>query len=236
LIAGARNRPPHQEAKTRFKTWWSLVGWPVEYAAKLACITLDCTELFRSGEDADEDAAAVSTALRICGEIWKDQYFTAGAVARELACAASCDDLIIDERAIALADALGELAGTGKHLEKLTAHSIGKLFQKRLVDRPAWTKNDQTIAILRRSPGHQENKYRVELLSPGHAAHSQSFESDFADLSQNNPNNPNNPRSALPNERGQGNEGKVGNGLGNLYREKDSISGNGSTSRLRNRI
>ena len=33
LIAGALSRPSGQEAKTRFKTWWSLVGWPMEYAA-----------------------------------------------------------------------------------------------------------------------------------------------------------------------------------------------------------
>jgi hypothetical protein len=28
LIAGAMNRPKRQESKTRFKTWWSMVGWP----------------------------------------------------------------------------------------------------------------------------------------------------------------------------------------------------------------
>src|SRR5262249_55537499 len=38
LMAGALNRPRQQEAKTRFKAWWSLIGWPMEYAASLVGI------------------------------------------------------------------------------------------------------------------------------------------------------------------------------------------------------
>ena len=54
LLAGALNRPPNQEAKTRFKSWWTLVGWPMEYAAGLvginpaleeAAINLGCTRV-----------------------------------------------------------------------------------------------------------------------------------------------------------------------------------------------
>jgi hypothetical protein len=186
----------------------------MEFAAKLADITIDCTEMFRSGETADEDASAVSTALTICREIWNDQNFTAGEVTKALAIGASREDLNVDDlkstRAIALADALGELAGAGKRLEKPTAHSIGKL------------------AILRKSAGHQENKYRVELLAPGHAAHPERSEADFADRSKNNPDNPNNPRAGSPNGFGPGNLGKVGNGSGDFPGEKDSSLANGS--------
>ena len=70
LIAGALNRPQHQPAKTRFKTWWNLVGWPMEYAAGLAGIALDCTELLRAGEVGDEEASAVSAAMNIIRQIW----------------------------------------------------------------------------------------------------------------------------------------------------------------------
>jgi hypothetical protein len=45
LIAGALNRPKQQVAKTRFKTWWSVVGWPVEYAAGSVGVVVDCTDL-----------------------------------------------------------------------------------------------------------------------------------------------------------------------------------------------
>ena len=77
LIAGALSRPQHQEAKTRFKSWWSLVGWPVEYAASLVGITVNCTELLRAGEVEDEEASAVSAVLAIFLEIWGDKNFTA---------------------------------------------------------------------------------------------------------------------------------------------------------------
>ena len=70
LIAGALNRPKQQEAKTRFKTWWSLVGWPMEYAAGLLGTTVNCTELMRAGEVGDEEASAASAALTILREIW----------------------------------------------------------------------------------------------------------------------------------------------------------------------
>ena len=42
LIAGALNCPKQQEPKTRFKTWWNLVGWPMEYAAGLIGTTVNC--------------------------------------------------------------------------------------------------------------------------------------------------------------------------------------------------
>ena len=77
LIAGALKRPQHQVTKTRFKTWWDLVGWPMEFAAKLADITVDCTELLRAGEAEDDEASAVSAAISILREIWGEETFTA---------------------------------------------------------------------------------------------------------------------------------------------------------------
>jgi hypothetical protein len=161
LIAGALTRPNHV-AKTRFKTWWKLVGWPMEFAASLAGITVDCTALLRSGESGDEEASAVSTALIICREIWGEEHFTAKNVADLLAAEArfaGSTEFAKKDRADALADALGELVG--KRLDKPTAHSLGKLFQKRLVGRPAWIHDGETIAILRKCTGHEENNYWV---------------------------------------------------------------------------
>ena len=68
LIAGALNRIEGQIAKTRFKTWWHLVGWPMEYAAGLVGITVDCTELLRAGEVGDEEASTASVALTVLRE------------------------------------------------------------------------------------------------------------------------------------------------------------------------
>ena len=119
LIAGALARPRKQEAKTRFKTWWSLVGWPMEYAAGLIGVTVDCTELMRAGEVGDEEATAASAALSVLQEIW------GGRSLHRAGRGQGHDDRAEDRRgqrqrattktnrvrAEAIADALGELVG-----------------------------------------------------------------------------------------------------------------------------
>jgi hypothetical protein len=132
LIGGALQRPQHQVAKTRFKIWWGLIGWPVEYAAGLLGIEVDCAELLRAGEFAEEEASAASRALTVMEEFWGDKPFTTRDVVLALA---DLNSLVEDcaARAEALSDALGELVG--KVLEKPTARSIGKLFQKHLTNR-----------------------------------------------------------------------------------------------------
>jgi hypothetical protein len=67
------------------------------------------------------------------------------------------------------------------------------LFQKRLVGRPALIRNGQ-IATLRRTKDHEENKYRVELSTPG----------------KNNPDNPDIPGALESTGVGSGNVGKDG--------------------------
>jgi len=171
LIAGAQNRPKQQEAKTRFKTWWNLVGWPMEYAAGLVGTTVNCTELMRAGEVGDEEASAVSAALTILREIWGDSAFTATDVVKAMTPAIQAwstptnTEEADKAKAEAIAEALGELVG--KRLDRPTAHSIGKLFQKRLVERPAWICDGQTVAKLRKSKGHNANTYRIDLSAPG---------------------------------------------------------------------
>lgn len=172
LLAGTRNRPKTQEAKTRFKTWWKLVGWPMEYAASLVGTTVNCTELMRAGEIGDEEASAASAALTVFREIWGTRAFTARDVVKMMtpetrggesfrfATTADEDKALAD----AIGDALGELAG--KRLDRPTARSIGKLFQKRLAGRPAWIGDGQTVATLQKSAGHAENTYRIDVSAP----------------------------------------------------------------------
>ena len=172
LIAGAVNHPSHQEAKTRFKVWWRLVGWPMEYAAALLGTRVDCTELMRAGEVGDEEAAAVTAALSILRKTWDGKKFTAKEVAKAIAPAkngallapSDSEDTAI-ATAEALADALDELAG--KRLDRPTAHRIGKLFQKCLVGRPAWLNDGDVVAVLRNYQGHQENTYGIEVVTAG---------------------------------------------------------------------
>jgi hypothetical protein len=165
LVAGALNRPLGQELKTRFKTWWQLVGWPVEYAAGLLGIDVDCSTLMSQGEADDEEAAAVSGALSMFYEIWRDRAFTSRDVFNAMTIETRDDWATVSDveraRAEAVADALGEL--NGKRLDRPTAPRIGKLFQERLVGRPAWIGDGRAMATLRRHQGHEKNAYHVEV-------------------------------------------------------------------------
>jgi hypothetical protein len=170
LIGGALNRPQGQVAKTRFKTWWRLIGWPVEYAAGLSGIKIDCTELLRAGEAGEEEASATSRALAILRKRWGSKPFTARAVVQELA---KANSLIEDnaDQAAELADALGDLIG--KVLEKPTARSVGKLFQKHLTNRPAFVEDGNCVAVLRKKSGDRANEYEIE--TPGGDAAGESW-------------------------------------------------------------
>ena len=167
LLAGALARPDKQEAKTRFKTWWRMVGWPMEYAAGLSGVTIDCTELMRAGEMGDDEATAASTALSTLQEIWGKSSFTARQVALAIApggLTSTADAEKNRAQAEAIVDALSEL--DGKRLDRPTAHRIGKLFQKLLVGRPAWIGDGRYVATLRKVTGHRENTYRLEVSDP----------------------------------------------------------------------
>ena len=97
-------------------------------------------------------------------------------------------------KAEAIADALGELVG--KRLDRPTAHSIGKLFQKRLVGRPAWIGDGQTVATLRKSTGHNANTYRIDVSVPGQDLDASSAKTfSFANPGQeHSPHSPHSPR------------------------------------------
>jgi hypothetical protein len=203
LIAGALNRPEQQEAKTRFEIWWNLVGWAMEYAASLIGITVNCTELMKAGEVGDEEATAASVALTAMHEIWGNDPFTAKEVVEALT-SGHADD---QAKAELIANALEGL--DGKRLDRPTAHSVGKLFQKRLVDRPAWIGDGQTVAILKRSAGHNANSYRIQLSGSGQEfAAGSSSDRSFSDPGQTHSQH--SPHSPGEGRGGSGKEGKEG--------------------------
>jgi hypothetical protein len=213
LIAGALARPPSQEAKTRFKTWWSLVGWPAEYAAGLIGVNVDCTALMRAGEVGDEEASAASAALTVLHDIWGDRKFTTKEVVQAMTVDApfgawSTKSNNEKARAETLADALGELVG--KRLDRPIAHSLGKLFQKRLVGRPAWIGDGQMVAVLRKYTGHDENSYRVEVSTAATSAEAPSDNGSTA-ADPGRKHSPDSPESRHAGGADAGNAGKDGN-------------------------
>jgi hypothetical protein len=143
----------------------------MEYAAGMLGTTVNCTELMRVGEIGDEEASAASVVLTILREIWGDGAFTARDLVKAMTPETSAwwTPTNLEDadkaKAEAIADALGELVG--RRLDRPTAHSIGKLFQKRLVGRPVWIGDGQTVATLRKFTGHNENTYRVFVSAPG---------------------------------------------------------------------
>jgi len=167
LLGGILQRPHGQVAKTRFKSWWSLIGWPVEYAAGLLDIKVDCTELLREGEAQEEEASATSRALTALGRQWGAKWFTTREVVTFLKDRMSLLDEDKAARAEALFDALSELIG--KPFENPTARSLGKLFQKHLTNRPAFIEGENYSAVLRKLPPDKNkdgNKYEVVILRP----------------------------------------------------------------------
>lgn len=69
--------------RTRFKSWWQLVGAPVEHAARLCDIELDFQSLFLEQEGEEEDSASLTDVLRVFTERWPNNYsFDASDVAR----------------------------------------------------------------------------------------------------------------------------------------------------------
>ena len=221
LIAGALHRPKEQLAKTRFKTWWNLVGSPVEYAASLFGIQLDCTELMRAGEVDDEEASAASAALTITEEIWGVNPFTSGDVVEAIK-PASTDSAMnhqIDPekraQAETLRDALAELSG--KRLDRPGARAIGKLFQAHLIHRPTLISGGKIIAVLSKTSGHNANTFRMILKRTDAPAGSN--KTSAGEYGSNDPHIPHIPQNSGPTSRKTGNEGEVGNDFADWDRE-----------------
>jgi len=165
LVGGILQRPQEQVAKTRFKAWWQMIGWSVEYAAGLLDIKLDCDDLLRFGEAEDEEASATSRALTALGGQWGGKWFTTRAVVLFLSKRNSLLDQDKAARAEALFDALSDL--NGKPLENPTARTIGKLFQKHLTNRPAFIEAENCSAVLRKvAPDKNKdgNQYEIVIL------------------------------------------------------------------------
>jgi hypothetical protein len=164
LVAGIRNSS-QEEAKTRFKNWWRLVGQPLEHAATLAGYEFDCGKLIKNSEVADPDVLAIEAILATFIEIWGVRRFTSADIVQQLPgdLHSTSTDPVDRRRRDRLFDAFCDLIG--KELTRPTARSIGKLLQRYLVRRPAWLP-DGRVANLWRKQDHESNEYWVEVSAP----------------------------------------------------------------------
>jgi hypothetical protein len=168
LIYGCRNRPDGQVAKTRFKTWWSLSGWPVELAASLIGVELDFDTVFKATEAQDIKAAGIATALHLLKNTFGEKWFRARDIRTildkgESARAAFLRTQATDEAPIRAAAAFLEMVEelTGRRNRNPITKIIGKALAG-ITDRPV-NLDDTTRGILRTRLLHGSNEFGVEI-------------------------------------------------------------------------
>ena len=184
LLFGCRGRPPGQLPKTRFRLWWSLVGYPVERAAELIGEEFDFVERFKAAEARDSRAAGVAGALRLLRaefgsvERWTQpkpedwwrarrirEILDAGERARALLRTNQTGQRDID-RANAFLELVAEL--TGKRTLSPITNMIGAALSG-VVDRPV-DLDDTTVGILRSRVSRGETQFLIETHQGGGAA------------------------------------------------------------------
>jgi hypothetical protein len=165
LIYGCRNRPAGQLAKTRFKDWWLLCGWPVELAASLIGENIDCVALIKAGEGDDDETTAASTMLSALHVEFGSMPFKAKDIIRIIKAGVPSFGLSpnesSEEKAERLLDAFSEMVG--RRLDRPTAGTIGKLLKNRLVGRPTFIDNSNITATLRAFSKENTSHYFVQL-------------------------------------------------------------------------
>jgi hypothetical protein len=160
LVAGVRCRPSDVSAKTRFKTWWKLVGWAVENAAAVYGHRFDCSALTQAEEAEDAEALAIAELIGVCLRIWGGKPFFARDLVQQLP--AEHRGVILEDKpkASELSEALSEIVG--KPFVRPTAKSVAKLLQKHVVDRSIWLP-DGRHAVMRRKVDHDAHSYWIEV-------------------------------------------------------------------------
>jgi hypothetical protein len=178
LAYGCRNRPPGQVEKTRFKKWWSLVGWPVELAASLAGEELDFPAIFKATEAQDSKAAGIVSAIILLRNTFvdkNDNWFRArhirylldkGERVRERAypiTSRTGSDETAVQKARDFLEMIADLEG--KNYRSPVSQIIGRALGK-IVDRTV-NLDDTTRGVLRSRLLHGNTWFRVEVSHKG---------------------------------------------------------------------
>ena len=193
MIYGCRNRPEGQVAKTRFKTWWSLVGWPTELAASLIGVELNFDTVFKATEAQDSKAAGIVTALHLLKNTFGEKWFRARDIRTildkgELARATFLRTGVNNEAAIRAAAAFLEMVEelTGKRNRNPITKVIGKALVG-ITDRPV-NLDATTRGILRTRLHDGNNEFSVEIRKKG--PDGKNFRFSAADRPESDPSDP----------------------------------------------
>jgi hypothetical protein len=227
MIYGCRNRPAGQVAKTRFKTWWSLVGWPAELAASLIGVDLNFDTVFKATEAQDSKAAGIVTALHLLNNTFGEKWFRArdirtildqGALAR----ATFLRTGVNNEAAIRVAAAFLEMVEelTGKRNGIPITNIIGKALVG-ITDRPV-NLDDTTRGILRTRLHDGNNEFSVEIRKKGPAG--KYFWFSAADRPESDPSDPLIHLNSGHSNGREGSSGSSGSPDGHLTAENPKYS------------
>jgi hypothetical protein len=183
MIYGCRRRPAGQVAKTRFKSWWSLVGWPTELAASLIGVGLNFDTVFKSTEEQDSRASGIATALHLLKDTFAEKWFRARDIRTildegELARVKFLRTGINHEDPIRASAAFLEMVEelTGKRNRNPITNIIGKALVG-ITDRPV-NLDAATRGILRTRLHDGNNEFSVEIRRKGPAGKSWSSTTD----------------------------------------------------------
>jgi len=163
MIYAGKRRPVGQVAKTRFKTWWQLCGYPVELAAELLGEKIDIASSLSAAEKGEAETTAAGVILnelmdafpdavaQCNGRVDDEKRFFARDVSRLIAAEEKRSEgteppKADKERADRLRDAFSDL--TGKRVTRTSAGAIGKLLNTRLAGRPVFVDIKDDLAVI----------------------------------------------------------------------------------------
>jgi hypothetical protein len=169
LVYGCRVRPAEQREKTRFTTWWSLVGWPVELAASLLEVPLDFSAVFKETEATDSKANGVMSALGLLRDTFGEGEFGARDIRALLDVGETARDsyrrtgINSNEPAIRKQAAFLEMHEvlTGKRNRSPITEVLGRALAG-IADRPVKL-DDTTVGILRAKISRGNTRFSVEV-------------------------------------------------------------------------
>ena len=157
-----RPRSNQEQARTRFKTWWLLIGSSVEHASALLSKPIDFQTLFLQQEDHDEESTNLADALEALARKPWGQDFSAADVMK--ACNEVGGDFDINtEDSIIIREFLyPELKH--KRNDSVSAKSVGHQLKKRLGEPVRAAGRTLTLKTHPKKPGYPDAALRYLIL------------------------------------------------------------------------
>lgn len=156
-----------EQPRTRFKTWWQIIGRPLERVLALQREEISFAEMFAAMDTEDEEGDGIVRLYSLLDQKFGGEEFGAADVASiingrfQISSGSYAEHQAATEQFRA---ALEDVSGRALPVHgDVTGHDIGKRLQK-IVDRPAEVRN--CVLRLRRKENRQlGNRYRLEAVS-----------------------------------------------------------------------